>query len=352
MATLEEFLRNYEKKFYKNLESLSEKLLKDKEALTGLREIFYGQFLKKTPVKDFFYNLGREYAEREENVKTVILKVCAQLIKDFVDYLMEKEDLSGRDIKELKELLAKVEEISEAIDRAYGEYYRSLEKNVSFLKKKLEEEELEHIYKDFELAKLKGEELIFTASYKQIPIQGKGVVEEVSSTHVKVRFSEKCLVPVAVEEGGVMYAKGESLSKIVKLKILKREENYLTLSYERYEENILEKRRYVRVIPAEDIPVFVSGTGEVGVVADLSVGGVGIYFQGTSLKTGQKVRLRFTLKGREIEVLSVCRHVTPNMRGLKAGFEFKGLSTQEEEFLSRYVMERQLELLKELREKF
>jgi len=352
MTTLEEFLRGYEGEFYKNLESLSENLLKEKKILTDLKEVFYGQFLKRTPVKDFFYNLGREYAGREENVKTVILKVCALLIKDFVDFLMEREELSGKDIKELKELLAKVEEISEAVDRAYGEYYKTLEKSVSFLKKKLEEEELEHIYKDFELAKLKGEELIFTASYKQIPIQGKGVVEEVSSTHIKVKFSERCLVPVAVEEEGVMYAKGESLSKIVKLKILKREENYLTLSYERYEENILEKRRYVRVIPSEDIPLFVFPTGEVGLVADISVGGVGVYFEKTSLKTGDKVRLRFTIKGKEMDILSVCRHTTPNLKGLKVGFEFKDLSTSEEEFLSRYVMERQLELLKELREKF
>ncbi len=87
----------------------------------------------------------------------------------------------------------------------------------------------------------------------------------------------------------------------------------------------------------------------VGTMADISVGGVGVFLKEKgSLKEGDVVWVSFTLPKGKVETQASVRYVLPDGNVYRVGIQYE-LDLKREKVVSDYVMERQFEILKELR---
>jgi len=84
-----------------------------------------------------------------------------------------------------------------------------------------------------------------------------------------------------------------------------------------------------------------------GIINDISIGGLGIYTDSIgSLQKDEEVLIKFELNGKTIEAKGIIRYTIEDLK--KAGIEFK-LNNDLESDLAEYVLERQFEIIKELR---
>ena len=340
------FWEDYRETFKKNLLKFAEPYLKDERLVKRLEEVIYEAFTKGLS-KNFFYYLAIDFAKRGENIKTPLLKTLLETLKDFIDFALKGESLPKETIKEIKRILANIEEISEVIDKAYQDYYESL-------KEKIKEEELERkkfLLKEAQLVALKKETLTLIFSYKELPIYCKGIAKSIEDDVVLVEFEGKCLIEPLLKVGDYLYAKAKDLSNAVKMEVLSLEEKGFQARLIGYEEVFLEKRQHVRVVPESSIPIYISLPEKelIGEILDISLGGAGVFLREKALRKGDIAELRFTLKGNEISVKAECRYTMDFKEGVRAGFMFLELDKRSEQVIGEYVMHRQLEILKELK---
>ena len=340
------FWEEYRKTFREKLLRFSKPYLKDEGLVEKLEEVIYEAFTKGLS-KNFFYYLAIDFAKRGENIKTPLLKTLLETLKDFIEFALKGESLPKETIKEIKRILSHIEEISEIIDKAYQDYYESL-------KEKIKEEEIERkkfLLKEAQLVALKREPLTLIFSYKELPIYCKGVAKSVEEDIVLIEFEGKCLMEPLLKVGETLYAKAKDLSDAVKMEVLSLEENGFQARLIGYEEVFLEKRQHVRVVPESSIPIYISLKGKelIGEILDISLGGVGVFLKERAISKGDVAELRFTLKGNEIRVKAECRYTMDFKEGIRAGFMFLELDKKSEQIIGEYVMQRQLEILKELK---
>lgn len=343
---LNSFWKDYRGTFREKLLKFTQPYLKDKNLIEKLEEVIFQAFTKGLS-KNFFYYLALDFAKRGENIKTPLLKVLLETLKDLIDYALRGETLPKETVEEIKRVLSHIEEISEIIDKAYQDYYESL-------KEKVKEEELERkkfLLKEAQLLALKREPLVLIFSYKELPIYCKGFVKSAEEDIISVEFEGKCLMEPLLKVGDFLYAKSKELSDAVKMEVLSLEEGGFQARLLGYEEVFLEKRQHVRVVPETSIPIYISLEGRelVGEILDISLGGVGVYVKGSGLKSGDIALLKFSLKENDIRVKAECRYVMDFREGVRAGFMFLDLDKRGEQVIGEYVMQRQLEILKELK---
>ncbi len=339
------FWEEYREVFKRNLLSFAEGYLKDKELIEKLTEVIYEAFTKRIS-KNFFYYLAVDFAKRGENIKTPVLKTMLTALRDFLDYAVKEEMIDSKVTEEIKRLTEAIEEVSQIIDKAYQDYYEKLKEEVKVISK-----EKSLLLKEAHQITLKGETLTLIFSYKELPIYCKGKSKEISEDVVRISFEGRCLIQPILKVGNFLYAKAEGLSEAVKMEVLSLEEDGFQARLIGYEEVFLEKRQHVRVIPDKSIPIYVSVGGRelVGEILDISVGGVGIFLKNRGVKKGDVAELRFSLKGKEIRAKGECRYTEEWREGIRAGFMFLNLGKREEQIIGEYVMERQREILKELK---
>ncbi len=340
------FWKDYRETFKKKLLEFAEPYLKDKGVIEKLEEVIYEAFTKVLS-KNFFYYLAMDFAKRGENIKTPLLKTLLETLKDFIDFALRKETLSKETTEEIKRILANIEEISEVIDKAYQDYYESLKEKAK--EKKLERKRF--LLKEAQLVALKREPLTLIFSYKELPVYCKGVVRSVDEDIIVIEFEGKCLIEPLLKVGDHLYAKAKDLSDAVKMEVLSLEEKGFQAHLVGYEEVFLEKRQHVRVVPDSPIPVYISVQGKefVGKILDISLGGVGVFIKEKNIKKGDIVEMRFTLKENEIKVKAQCRYTMEDKEGVRTGFIFLEKNKKSEQVIGEYVIQRQLEILKELK---
>ncbi len=350
MELLREFLRNYENKFYESIRKYSKEYLGQEDELLKVREVFFNQFFGESLHKDFFYNLGFSYAKKGLNIKPVLSKVLLELLRDFLDYLISnKAEISKEELEALKVLFSLVDSVFDAIERAYSDFL----KNVSEQIKKAEElkrKEIKFLLKEVELLKHTKARVLFVFSYKEIPVYCKGKIRDQIEDIIEIEFTEKCLILPLLNIGDVFYMKGEKLSEPAKLEVMQKKEERILARVVSYEEVYIEKREFIRVKPEKSIPVYIIEKNTVGDTLDISVGGIGVFFREKAVEKDEVVTLRFTIKGEEVKVKGECRYVIEQNGGYRAGFKFVELSPKVESLIGQYVMERQLQILKELKE--
>lgn len=103
-----------------------------------------------------------------------------------------------------------------------------------------------------------------------------------------------------------------------------------------------ERRRFVRVRPLPDLPadirVAAQAPGIELMIADISLGGVGIYVKrGDGPKAGERVSLRMSLGKKDIAVDAEVRHV--NSDGSLCGVEFVDVADDVHKVINQYVSE-------------
>ena len=349
MDALREFLRSYEEEYTRKLKTLVDRYVENDEEILKVADTFYNQLFKEKIHKDFFYNLALSYALRGKNIKPVISSILLTILRDFLDYLLKtKEELNRSDVDILKKLFNTIEEVLEAVEKAYTEYFETINKELKKVKQ-MEEKERKFLLKEVELIKLKEESVLFVFSYKELPIYCKGKIKDLDDDIVEIEFTERCLALPILNIGDFFHAKSENLTNPVKFEVMKRNEKTILARAVSYEEAFIEKRQHVRVQPEKPIPVYILEKNIVGKMVDISVGGIGIFLQAKVVEPDEIVILEFHIKDKDIKVKGECRYIVAYDHGYRAGFKFVDLSPQHESLIGQYVMERQFQILKELK---
>jgi len=338
-----EFFDRYEESFTESFAAhmeTSEGISLSRSALRTIGvKVYRTLFTFKEDPTEELYRFALKVAENEIDIKPVFSKAFLIMAKDFVDYLIERDE----DIDRLKTFISLIDEYLSTIERAYLDYVNSLRREVKELKNEREREQEEIIL--HLIRKLKTLKLL--SFFKQIPVTCKVNVKGVAGG--RVRIDVKGCSRGIIYEGGSLFLKVPSAPKPVMatLEEVNFEEDSAFLKGFRFTEIPQERRRFVRVEPSSVVRVVV-GDAE-GEMADLSIGGVGVrFFAEPLIGAGERVKVSFEVDGKEVGLEGEVRYVISEDGRFRVGIEFIETS-RAEELLADYIMRRQFEILKELR---
>lgn len=202
-------------------------------------------------------------------------------------------------------------------------------------------------------------EFNFLNIYKELPITSSGTILELNEHFVE--FSTSATQLAAMGELGEVLLKSDTLNATIigKVKELDSRREQVTLGEFRFAEFHAEKRNSVRVklkCPM-NVQMVADGKNLSGVIRDISLGGACVStFTGAALEQASSIGLRIKLlqgADREVvEALIPCRLIRINKNDMQAQCAMAFNHTPEsEQVLSAFIYQRQLEIIKELKEK-
>ena len=339
-----EFFKSYKEKFVENFlsflgrersepintQTLRVLVRKVYSVIFSLRERF------REEVEDLFYSL----ATYGVDIKGPLTKSLLKLLGDYVDYTVER----GGDHRKVKDLLNFIDLALTSVETAYSRYLKELREKAGEERRRPAED----VSGLMEL--LKGvEEVDVLTYYKEVPVVCRTKVVDVGPQEVTV---ERCDFNI-FREGEDLYLRVRDIPGAVGVRV-----EEVDPRTERAKLKVLgladlpqERRRFVRVVPEDPVPVRLEKESwkTTGSMADVSVGGVGVYTEDPDeLKEGDIVRVRFKLPKGEVDTIGQVRYVIRRGDVFRIGIQYD-LDLRQEDIVSDYVMERQFEILRELR---
>ncbi|RLJ70375.1 PilZ domain-containing protein [Hydrogenivirga caldilitoris] len=300
---------------------------------------------QKDPKEELF-SLAYKLSQLEIDLKKALLKASLQLVRDYVDYIVRSE----RDYHRINSLIELMDVYLSIVEDATSKYIEELRSKVEEERREAEEKERRLLLEFLEkLQEEREREIELLTYYKEVPIVCRSKILKLEEDKLRVRT---CHINIFKPEMEI-YLKHRHIPQTVATRIIEVDvpKEELLLEVLTFVELPQERRRYVRVAPKEPIPVeIVKESREiVGRMADVSIGGVGVYLSEMGdLKGGDMVSVKFILPKGRVEAKGQVCYVIPYGEGFRAGIQYS-LGIREEEIVSDYVMERQFEILKELR---
>ncbi|RMA93126.1 PilZ domain-containing protein [Hydrogenothermus marinus] len=298
---------------------------------------------EKDPSKEL-YNFAYKIAESKIDLKIVLISSTLRLVRDFIDYILDGK----KDFNTVKNLIELIDKYIIEVEKAYADYYKKVEEELHKLKNEKAKEEEEIIFSILKNISDRKEKIEILDFYKEVPVICKSWIKEISEVTVVLDI-QNCNFAI-FEEEKYIYLKVPSFPKIIKAKIKKfKEFDYITLTDFHFTELPQEKRRYLRVVPKEAIKVYLNKNGNIieGLIRDISIGGIGIYTDKIDLlNKDDKVSIKFQLRGETIETEGIIRYILKESK--RAGIEFIK-NTEIEDKIAEYVIDREFEIIKELR---
>lgn len=358
------------------LEDIWKVLLKDTEFFENYREHFRSEFLKllergkptlittkgllplvdklyillfsfqKNPLGELF-NLTYRLAHHEIDLKKAITKPFLKMIREYIDYLMQKEG----DYERIKSLITLIDIYLEEIERAYSKYVGELREEIERKEKRIVKGERQAIA-NF-LSKLSSEghrDISVIIFYKEMPVVCKSEIIHIEDLFVRLKTHHI----KAFSIGDEVYMKHRKIPHTIASRVTNINAYDFKIEVEiiGFMDPPQDKRQYVRVEPEEPIPVKISrGDWETtGTMADISVGGVGLYVKDkNALKRFDRVKVAFSLRRGNIESEGSVRYIEKLEASYRIGIRYE-LNMMQEEIVNDYIMERQFEILKELKD--
>ncbi len=342
------FFEKYEQRFVEEFQTLLVKEREDMPIVNTLIVRLYRLLFSFTsdPTREL-YSLASVLAKKEVDFKRILMSSCFSLIKAYVDYTKDQVNLL-----KVKALIDLISYFSTTVEKAYSSY-------VSSLKERIRQIEGETKVKDREEAINLISKVIEKAQGKVvIHYKYKGLIVDIASRLIRMDQGKAVIRTDHVgsyKEGDNICLKIPLSTRPVAGKIVSRDLNASTITVEitGFEDLPEERRRFVRVIPEGEVyaEVLRENRQKVkGIVADVSVRGVGVYAEDPSnIESGENVEVLFELEGKPIKVKGVVRHVSPHGSIFRIGIELEP-DVKTEDTISAYVVRRQILLLKEFRE--
>ena len=347
-----EFFNSFKDSFVDFFTDLSKDVVKllDSSSLRSIADRLYILLFSfnKNPLNEL-KNFISTVAKSEIDLKPVLSSSFLYLLKNFIDYLIEK----NADFERIKVFVELLDIYLFVIDSAYLEYTKSLEKEIENIKKEKNLEEIETIFKTFEILAVKEQEINIIDFYQEVPVICKAKPKDIIGKKFVVFEYSGCKYKNFYIEGNDVYIKIDIFPKAVRAVIEEADvlKEKVKLKNFEFVELPQERRKYIRVKPKQQIPIEVIKDGEIlkGIIADISIGGVGIYLKDIdNLKKGDKIKLRFELRDVGVENTGTIKYVQQRDSSYKIGVEFD-YNEKVEEIISEYVVRRQFEIIKELR---
>ena len=345
-----DFFVHYKEKFIENFRSCSKKDAPKILGVQGLSTLIKKLYLvlfsfQKDPREDLF-NLAYRLNKYEIDLKKILTKCTLLMVRDYIDHVTQTKG----DITKIKRLLELIEIYLGIVEDARTKYIGELKKELKKQEKLVAEGERDIIIGFLrKLLDQKKAEIEFIKYYKQVPAVCKSRLIEVGETSFRANICNLSIFSLDEE----VYVKHPRLPRTVAVRIQEIDHTQDIAEFEviGFVDLPQERRKYVRVQPDENIPVTIKKekleiTGQ---IADISVGGIGVYVKDYSgLGIGDVVALSFLLPSGKIETNGIIRHITPHENLFRVGIEYR-LDFKMEEIVSDYVMERQFEILRELK---
>ncbi|RMD47532.1 MAG: hypothetical protein D6834_00685, partial [Aquificota bacterium] len=259
----------------KKLEHLYSLLKQDKEFFVKFKENFIGyfadtvkesvHFLDKTSLRSIanriyiilfslegnpineLENFIKQVVKSEANIKLAFSKSFLYLLRNYIDYKIEK----GQDFESIKKLVELLDVYLSTIDFVYVDYTKKLEKQIAQIKKERLSEEKEIIFYGFEKINEEEKEIQVLDFYKEVPVICKAKVKQIFGKKTVILKMINCLYKNFYIQGNDIYIKGDVFPKVVK-GIIKKSDmaNFnVEISDFKFSEIPQEKRKHVRVIP-------------------------------------------------------------------------------------------------------
>lgn len=341
---MDDFFTRYREKFAENfLRALGEErpsVLSTQGLNTLVKKLYVLLFMSSQT--DELFNLSYALAKYGVDLRKVLIKTCLTLVRDYIDQLLAEEGDYGK----VRLLLKLVEERLSTVEDAYTKYVKEeLEKR---RKKEKGDDALA-------LDLLKGllsksdTDIELLTYYKEVPVVCRSRILSVGKGSLRVKACNLNLLKL----GNDLFIKHPSLPRPIAVKIkdvdVKREE--LELEVLGLRDFPKERRRYLRVVPKETMTVSVRKDDweGLGTVADISVGGIGVYLKDKDdLTTEDEVIVKFQLPKGTIETEASVRYVIPYGDVYRVGLRYE-LDLKKEDIVSDWVMERQFEILREIK---
>ncbi len=343
-----EFFNTYKDRFVENFLAYLEEevpgVLNSQSLRVLVRRIYSLVFSLRKDSEDEIQKLFYSLASHGVDVKKPLTKSLLRMVRDYIDYVMEQ----NRDHRRIKDLLELTDMILNAVETAYSRYLKELREKAG----RPEERRVDDIKSISELIRkviASGEEVELITYYKEVPVVCRTKVVESGDAEVTV---ERCDLNI-LREGEELYMKIRDLPRTIGVKVedVDPRSERASLKVLGFVDLPQERRRFVRVVPKDPIPVHVE-KGDwkgIGSMADVSVGGVGVYLkEPNDLKTGDVIRVRFRLPKGEVETIGSVRYVLDRGNVFRIGVQYE-LDLRQEDIVSDYVMERQFEILRELK---
>ena len=270
-------------------------------------------------------------------VKQLLERVFFQLVEDFIKFLKEKDNPS---IKDLKLLVDKIYKFLTVNDEALYQYTTSLQELEEDKETSKEKEEVISY-----LRRLNPVTVTILTFFREFPIYCKADVIKIAGHFIKV---SKCPYKVFTPDTYV-YIKLSDTQSILG-KIVNVDDHSLLISPLKFVKT--PQIKSVRVFPDTEIDVkieLLNGGNIYGILIYISIGEVGVLVNDLKgLKEGDKVKVHFALPTGEVSTTAKVGKITP----LKSGYKVElllDLDKRLDQIISRYVLKRQREILKEIK---
>ncbi len=287
-------------------------------------------------LKDVLYKLHKL------NVPLRQTLVCtfADLIKDFIEYLQKQQKVSITKIKTLTDAVHKFLSISDEMFAKYIEETASLEEKEEEIPDRREQEKIMKLLKQTNPVTM-----TILGLYKDFPVYCKTDVFKIGDSFLKVSICPyKIFTP-----GTKVFIKVSQIPKGILANIVNVDGGYYVLSPLKLTE--FPQIKSVRVFPEKEIDVQID-TGEkklYGFLAYISVGELGVILRELDgLEKGKKVKVKFRLPTGEVETSATVREIKELQGSYKVEL-LLDLDLRLDQIISRYVLERQRQILKEIK---
>ena len=273
--------------------------------------------------------------------KNVFSQLFLNLLKEYIDYLLKKEE-NGNGIKKVRRLAEVLDRYLDLIDEIFMEFIERMEKE------KGEDDivnprEVEKILSILREAGRSTVELL--AFYKVFPVLCKTRVLKITDIALKV---EKCPYKVFVP-GEKVYIRLPGLKESAVAEIVNVEKDVMTLRPLRLIPNYPAKT--VRVFPEKEIDVKIETPQGIlyGFLHYISFEEVGVIVSPPKgIKIGEKVRVKFKLPTGDVDTPAKVEKIEPLNNAYLLSLRLE-CDSRLEQVISRYVLKRQQEILRELK---
>ncbi|WP_200762588.1 PilZ domain-containing protein [Nitrosophilus alvini] len=287
--------------------------------------------------------------KNEVDIKNAITKTLLEMIKDYTDFII-KNNIS---LMKLKILITLIDKYIEIIDRAYASYFEKMKEELKSVKNETVKINKEIIYHALEKLNQQKTQIEMIAFYKELPVICKSRIIRKIREMAVIDISE-CQYTTIFKGKKSLYIKTDLLPKALKADILSFDFNNEAMTIGNFELIDLpqEKRKNVRVEPKEPIPasIYFKYEKKSATIIDLSVKGLGIIVaDAVDLKRGDTIKVGFILNGNYLRPEAIIAYVEDTENKTKHIGVILRLEKKDEEFLSEYIIKRQFEILKEIK---
>ena len=340
------YKENFVENFIKHARVESPKILGLQSLTTLIKKLYLMLFSFQRDPREELFNLAYRLNRYEVDLKKILTQCTLIMIRDYIDHVSHNKG----DISKVKRLVELVELYLGIVEDAQSKYLSELRSKVKKQDRPVVEGERNIIIEFFR--KLKEQEktdIEFISYYKQVPAVCRATITDVGDTTFRASICNLSIFTIGEE----IYVKHPRLPRTVAVRVKEIDHTSDMGEFEviGFVDLPQERRKYVRVQPDDSIPVKISkGEAEItGEMADISVGGIGVYVRDyNGFGIGDIVTVSFHLSGGKVETNGVIRHITPHENLYRVGIEYR-LDFKQEEIVSDYVMERQFEILRELK---